>query len=87
MKKKNPMAVRERSKASPLHPRARREESPSYLCGGLDRSAVLQQQLHHFDAILLARDVKGREAVEGARVRVRLPVQQQLGHSDVAAVS
>ena len=53
----------------------------------LDTRAVLEQQLHHLDPVLLAGNVQGREPVEGAGVRVTLAVQEQLGHSDMAAVS
>ena len=34
-----------------------------YLSDGLDGSSVFQQQLHDFDAVLLASDVKWGEAV------------------------
>ena len=57
-----------------------------YLGGGFDGGAVLEQQLDHFDAVLLAGDVQGRETVEGPRVGIGLAVQQQLGHADVTAV-
>ena len=40
----------------------------------------------HLDAVLLARDMQGGEAVEGPGVGVCLAVQQQLGHPHVAAV-
>ena len=48
--------------------------------------AVLEQQLDHLDPVLLAGDVQGREAVEGAAVGVGLAVEQQLSHAHVAAV-
>ena len=35
----------------------------AYLGGGLDGSPVLEQQLHHLDPVLLARDVQRREPV------------------------
>ena len=38
------------------------------------------------DPVLLAGDVQRREAVERARVRVGLAVEQQLGHPHVPAV-
>ena len=40
----------------------------------------------NLDPILLAGDVQGREAVEGAAVGVGLAVEQQLCHAHVAAV-
>lgn len=57
-----------------------------HLGGRLDGRAVLQQELHHLDAILLARDVERRKAVQGARVRIGFPVEQQLGDPHVPAV-
>ena len=35
----------------------------AYLCGGINGSAILQQQLHHLDAVLLACNVQWGEAV------------------------
>ena len=53
-----------------------------------DRKKKTTQGLHptHLDAVLLARNVQRREAVEGARVHVGPVVEQQLGDLDVAAV-
>lgn len=47
----------------------------------------LDEKFDDLDAVLLAGDVKRREAVESARVHVGLVVEQQLGDLDVAAVS
>ena len=58
----------------------------TYLSSGLDGGAVLQQQLDHLDAVLLAGYVQGREAVESPRVRVGLAVEQELGHAHVPAM-
>ena len=52
------------------------------LSGGPYAGAVLEQQLHHYDPVLLAGDVQRRGPVEGAGVGVTLPVQQQLGRSE-----
>ena len=35
----------------------------SYLSDSLDRRPVFKQQLHHFDSVLLASDVKGSETI------------------------
>ena len=40
------------------------------LGGGGDGGAVLQQQLHHLDAVLLAGDVQRRETIQGSRVHL-----------------
>lgn len=45
-----------------------------YLGGGLDGCAVLQQELHDLDAILLACDVQRSEAIQRTCVRVGFPV-------------
>lgn len=52
--------------------------STSYLGGCFDGSAVLEEQLYDFDAVLLAGDVQRREAVEGARVRVALLPKEKI---------
>ena len=52
-----------------------------------DTGAVLEQQLHHLDAVLLAGDVQGREPVQRTSIGIGVSVQQQLRHPDVATVS
>ena len=46
------------------------ERSEARLGGSLDRRAVLQQQLHNLDPVLLTGDVQRGEAVQGAGVNL-----------------
>ena len=57
-----------------------------YLSCGLNTGSILEEELNHLDPVLLARDVKRREAVECPGVGVGLAVQKQLGHTDMATV-
>ena len=50
------------------------ERSQAGFGSGFDEGSVLDEQLDHLDAVLLAGDVERREAVEGARVDLGLPV-------------
>lgn len=61
-------------------------EVTRYLGRRLDGRPVLQQEFHDLDAVLLAGDVKGREAVQSSRVRIGFSIEEQLGDPDVAAV-
>ena len=56
------------------------------LSSGLYGRAVLDEQLHHLYAILLAGDMQRREAVEGPCVRVGFAVEQQLRHPYVSTM-
>ena len=57
-----------------------------YLSGGLDGSAVFKEQLDDFDAVLLAGNVQGREAIESARVGIRFAIEQELGDADMSTM-
>ena len=47
---------------------------------------MFEQKLDNLDAVLLASDVQGGEAVERPSVRIGLTVQQELGDTHVTAV-
>jgi len=47
---------------------------------------MFEQQLHHFNPVLLAGDVERSEAIKGSGVGISLAVQQQFGHTDMATV-
>ena len=58
------------------------QRSEAGLGGGLDTGSVLQQQLHHLDPVLLARDVQRGEAGLGGGLDIGSVPQQQLHHLD-----
>lgn len=57
-----------------------------YLGSRLDGRPMLQQQLHDLDAIFLAGDMEGREAVQSPRIRIGFSIEQQFGDSHMTAV-
>lgn len=58
------------------------ERGQAGLGGGFDASTVLEQQLNHLDAVLLAGNVKRGEAVKSPRIGICFAVEKELGNSE-----
>ena len=57
------------------------------LGGRLFGRTMLYKQFNYFDSILFAGNVQGRKAVESARVKVWLLIQEKLGYFNVTTMS